>query len=178
LETATIDAWTMIIQLLGGLAIFLFGLDQLTDMLKASTGTRMRDLLARVTTNRFKGVLAGGFTTAVIQSSSVTTVLVVGFVSAGLMSLQQSIGVIMGAGIGTTVTAQIIAFKVTQYALVAVVIGFVMQFFFDHVRVKRYGTMLLGLGLLFYGMNLMGDATLPLRSYQPFVDLLARMDNP
>ena len=178
METATIDAWTMIIQLLGGLAIFLFGLDQLTDMLKASTGTRMRDLLARVTTNRFKGVLAGGFTTAVIQSSSVTTVLVVGFVSAGLMSLQQSIGVIMGAGIGTTVTAQIIAFKVTQYALVAVVVGFVMQFFFDHVRVKRYGTMLLGLGLVFYGMNLMGDATLPLRSYQPFVDLLARMDDP
>ena len=168
----------MIIQLLGGLAIFLFGLDQLTDMLKASTGTRMRDLLARVTTNRFKGVLAGGFTTAVIQSSSVTTVLVIGFVSAGLMSLQQSIGVIMGAGIGTTVTAQIIAFKVTQYALVAVVVGFVMQFFFDHVRVKRYGTMLLGLGLVFYGMNLMGDATLPLRSYQPFVDLLARMDDP
>lgn len=168
----------MIIRLLGGLAIFLFGLDQLTDMLKASTGTRMRDLLARVTTNRFKGVLAGGFTTAVIQSSSVTTVLVVGFVSAGLMSLQQSIGVIMGAGIGTTVTAQIIAFKVTQYALVAVIIGFVMQFFFDHVRVKRYGTMLFGLGLVFYGMNLMGDATLPLRSYAPFVDLLARMDNP
>lgn len=178
METATIDTWTMILQLLGGLAIFLFGLDQLTDMLKASTGTRMRDLLATVTTNRFKGVLAGGFTTAVIQSSSVTTVLVVGFVSAGLMSLQQSIGVIMGAGIGTTVTAQIIAFKVTQYALVPVIIGFVMQFFSDHVRVKRYGTMLLGLGLVFYGMNLMGDATLPLRSYPPFVDLLARMDNP
>jgi phosphate:Na+ symporter len=178
LEAATIDTWTMILQLLGGLAIFLFGLDQLTDMLKASAGTQMRDLLARVTTNRFKGVLAGGFTTAVIQSSSVTTVLVVGFVSAGLMSLQQSIGVIMGAGIGTTITAQIIAFKVTQYALVAVVVGFVMQFFFDSVRVKRYGTMLLGLGLVFYGMNLMGDATLPLRSYPPFVDLLARMDNP
>ena len=178
METAAIDTWTMITQLFGGLALFLFGLDQLTDMLKASAGTRMRDLLARVTTNRFKGVLAGGFTTAVIQSSSVTTVLVIGFVSAGLMSLQQSIGVIMGAGIGTTVTAQIIAFKVTQYALVAVVIGFVMQFFFDSERVKRYGTMLLGLGLLFYGMNLMGDATLPLSDYQPFIDLLVRMDNP
>jgi phosphate:Na+ symporter len=168
----------MITRLLGGLAIFLFGLDQLTDMLKATTGTRMRDLLARVTTNRFKGVLAGGFTTAVIQSSSVTTVLVVGFVSAGLMSLQQSVGVIMGAGIGTTMTAQVIAFKVTQYALLAVVIGFVMQFFFDGERVKRYGSMLLGLGLLFYGMNLMGDATLPLRSYPPFVEILAQMDNP
>ena len=167
----------MITNLLGGLAIFLFGLDQLTDMLKATTGTRMHDLLARVTTNRVKGVLAGGFTTAIIQSSSVTTVLVVGFVSAGLMTLQQSIGVIMGAGIGTTVTAQIIAFKVTQYALVAVVIGFVMQFFFAGERVKRYGVMLLGLGLVFYGMNMMGDATRPLRGYQPFIDLLTRMDN-
>ena len=178
LETVTLDTWTMSIGLLGGLALFLFGLDQLTDMLKATAGARMRDVLARVTTNRFKGVLAGGFTTAVIQSSSVTTVLVVGFVSAGLMSLQQSIGIIMGAEIGTTVTAQIIAFKVTQYALVAVVIGFVMQFFFDNERVKRYGTMLLGLGLVFYGMNLMGDATHPLRSYQPFIDMLAQMDNP
>jgi len=177
LETVTLDTWNMSIGLLGGLALFLFGLDQLTDMLKATAGARMRDVLAKVTTNRFKGVLAGGFTTAVIQSSSVTTVLVVGFVSAGLMSLQQSIGIIMGAEIGTTVTAQIIAFKVTQYALVAVVIGFVMQFFFAGERVKRYGVMLLGLGLVFYGMNMMGDATRPLRGYQPFIDLLTRMDN-
>ena len=177
METATLDTWTMATGLLGGLALFLFGMDLLTNMLKATAGSRMRDLLARATTNRLKGVLTGGFTTAVIQSSSVTTVLVVGFVSAGLMSLQQSIGVIMGAEIGTTVTAQIIAFRVTHYALVAVVIGFVMQFFFDNESVKRYGTMLLGLGLVFYGMNMMGDATRPLRDYQPFVDLLAEMDN-
>jgi phosphate:Na+ symporter len=177
-ENTTIDVMQMSLSLLGGLAIFLFGLDQLTDMLKASAGTRLRDILARATTNRFTGVLAGGFTTAVIQSSSVTTVLVVGFVSAGLMSVQQSIGVIMGASIGTTVTAQIIAFKVTQYALVAVVVGFSMQFFFQHNRIKRYGMMLLGLGLVFYGMNMMGDATRPLRTYQPFIELLAQMDNP
>lgn len=178
MEHGTIDIWPMLIGLLGGLAIFLFGLDQLTDMLKATAGARMRDVLARVTTNRFKGVLAGAFTTAVIQSSSVTTVLVVGFVSAGLMTLQQSIGVIMGASIGTTVTAQIIAFKVTQYALIAVIIGFAMQFVSKRHRVKRYGMMILGLGLVFYGMNMMGDATRPLRSYQPFIDLLAQMDNP
>jgi phosphate:Na+ symporter len=177
LETVTLHTWTMITGLFGGLAIFLFGLDQLTDMLKVIAGGRMRDLLSRVTTSRLRGVLAGGFTTAVIQSSSVTTVLVIGFVSAGLMSLDQSIGVIMGAGIGTTVTAQIVAFKVTQYSLVAVVIGFAMQFFFDGDRMKRYGTMLLGLGLVFYGMNMMGDATLPLRSYPPFIDLMAHMDN-
>lgn len=177
METVAVDTWEIIVGLLGGMAIFLFGLDQLTDMLKATAGVRMRDLLAKLTTNRFRGVLAGGLTTAVIQSSSVTTVLVVGFVSAGLMSLQQSIGVIMGASIGTTVTAQIIAFKVTQLALVAIIIGFVMEFFFDNERTKRYGMMLLGLGLVFYGMNMMADATGPLRSYQPFIDVLARIDN-
>ncbi|MDH3553177.1 MAG: Na/Pi cotransporter family protein [Gammaproteobacteria bacterium] len=178
MDNGTMDLWPMLIGLLGGLAMFLFGLDQLTDMLKATAGARMRDGLARITNNRFKGVLAGAFATAVIQSSSVTTVLVVGFVSAGLMTLHQSIGVIMGASIGTTVTAQIIAFKVTQYALVAVIIGFTMQFFFQSRRVKRYGMMVLGLGLVFYGMNMMGDATRPLRSYQPFIELLAQLDNP
>lgn len=178
MDNGAIDLWALSLGLLGGLAIFLFGLDQLTDMLKATTGARMGDLLARVTTNRFKAVLAGGFVTGVIQSSSVTTVLVVGFVSAGLMSVQQSIGVIMGAGIGTTITAQVIAFKITKYALVAVIVGFVMQFFFENERVKRYGTMVLGLGLVFYGMNMMGNATYPLRSYQPFIDLLTQLDNP
>lgn len=172
-----IDLGTMLLGLLGGLAIFLFGLDQLTNMLKVTAGARMGDLLAKMTTNRFKGVLAGGVTTAVIQSSSVTTVLVVGFVSAGLMTLQQSIGVIMGAEIGTTITAQIIAFKITEYALVAVVVGFVMQAFFDNDLVKRYGTMVFGLGLVFFGMFMMGEATRPLRDYPPFVDLLAQMDN-
>ena len=177
MNTGTLDSASIIIGLLGGLAIFLFGLKELTDMLRATAGERMRDVLARVTANRFSGVLAGGFTTAVIQSSSVTTVLVVGFVSAGLMSVQQSIGVIMGAEIGTTVTAQIIAFRVTEYALIAVIFGFAAQFFVDDDRVKRYGTMVFGLGLVFFGMNLMGDATRPLRDYQPFIDLLAQMDN-
>ena len=177
MDESVIDIWSMIIGLLGGLAIFLFGLNQLTDMLKSTAGVQMSDLLARTTSNRFKGVLAGGVTTAIIQSSSVTTVLTVGFVSAGLMSLQQSIGIIMGAEIGTTVTAQIIAFKITRYALLAVIVGFVLQFFFEDDRMKRYGTMVLGLGLVFYGMSMMGDATRPLRSYQPFVELLAQMDN-
>jgi phosphate:Na+ symporter len=177
LDGGAIDLGAMVLGLLGGLAIFLFGLDQLTDMLKATAGARMGDLLAKMTTNRFKGVIAGGATTAVIQSSSVTTVLVVGFVSAGLMTLPQSIGVIMGAEIGTTITAQIIAFKITEYALVAVVVGFVMQAFFDNDLVKRYGTMLFGLGLVFFGMFMMGDATRPLRDYPPFVEMLAQMDN-
>lgn len=173
----TTEVFNVSINLLGGLALFLFGLDQLTDMLKATAGARMRDMLSKVTTNRYMGILAGGFTTAIIQSSSVTTVLVVGFVSAGLMTLQQSIGVIMGAGIGTTVTAQIVAFKVTQYALIAIIVGFSMQFFFSNDRVRRYGMLVFGLGLVFYGMNMMGDATRPLRSYQPFIDMLSQMDS-
>ena len=177
LEGNSIDIVELVIGLLGGLAVFLFGLDQLTTMLKAAAGTRLKEVLARATTNRFSAVLAGGFTTAVVQSSSVTTVLVVGFVSAGLMSVQQSIGIIMGAEIGTTITAQIIAFKVTKYALVAVIIGFAMHFFSESRRIKQYGMIVLGLGLVFFGMNMMGDATRPLRSYQPFIDLLAQMDN-
>jgi phosphate:Na+ symporter len=177
-ESVTPAAGQIAMGLIGGLAIFLFGLDRLTGALKAVAGERMRDLLAGLTTNRFKGVLAGGLTTAVIQSSSVTTVLAVGFVSAGLMSMPQTIGIIMGAQIGTTVTAQIIAFKVTQYALVAVSIGFMIEFVWKDERVQRYGMMIMGLGLVFFGMNLMGDATGPLRSYQPFIELLQHIDEP
>ena len=100
--------------LLGGLALFLFGMEQMTHALKSMAGGRMKVLLTRLTTNRWMGALTGAFVTAIIQSSSVTTVIVVGFITAGIMSVSQSIGVIMGANIGTTVTAQIIAFKVTQ----------------------------------------------------------------
>ncbi len=175
---AALDHFQMGMGLFGGLAIFLFGMDQMTATLKAVAGDGMKRLLARLTTNRFKAVGAGAFVTAVIQSSSVTTVLVVGFVSAGLMSLQQSIGMIMGAEIGTTVTAQIIAFKVTSYALVPVAIGFSLQFFSRSERVRQWGLMLFGFGLIFFGMFLMGEAMKPLRSHQPFIDLMREMDNP
>lgn len=175
---AALDHFQMGMGLLGGLAIFLFGMDQMTTTLKAVAGDGMKRILARLTTNRFKAVGAGAFVTAVIQSSSVTTVLVVGFVSAGLMSLQQSIGMIMGAEIGTTVTAQIIAFKVTSYALVPVAIGFAMQFFSRSEKVIQWGLMLFGFGLIFFGMFLMGEAMKPLRSHQPFIDLMREMNNP
>ncbi len=164
--------------LAGGLAIFLYGMELMTGALKASSGKRLKRLLARMTTNRFKGVLAGAVTTAIIQSSSVTTVLVVGFVAAGLMKLEQTIPIIMGASIGTTVTAQIIAFKITHYALLIVTLGFALQFFGRNELVKRTGTMVFGFGLIFFGMSLMGDATAPLRDYPPFIDLLREMDHP
>jgi phosphate:Na+ symporter len=172
------DWWTMGMQLFGGLALFLFGMEQMADSLKAVAGERMKIILARLTTNRFMGALTGAFVTAVIQSSSVTTVLVVGFISAGLMSMAQSIGVIMGANIGTTITAQIVAFKVTKAALLMIAVGFGMLFFSKNEKIKQYGGMLMGLGLVFFGMSVMSDAMHPLRSYQPFLDLMTQMENP
>ena len=116
-ETVQAINWAhMAMGLFGGLALFLFGMEQMSDALKSALGDQMKTLLAKLTSNRFTGALTGAFVTAVVQSSSVTTVLVVGFVSAGMMSMSQSIGVIMGANVGTTVTAQIVAFKVEEIA--------------------------------------------------------------
>jgi phosphate:Na+ symporter len=177
-NVAEIDWLTMGTSLLGGLALFLFGMDQMADGLKAVAGERMKIILARLTTNRFMGAATGAFVTAIIQSSSVTTVLVVGFITAGLMSMSQSIGVIMGANIGTTITAQIIAFKVTRAALFMVAAGFGMLFFSRQEKIRQYGGILMGLGLVFFGMSVMSEAMEPLRSYPPFLDLMAHMDNP
>ena len=164
--------------LLGGLALFLFGLRLMTDAVKAVAGGSMRAMLARLTRNRFTGALTGAFVTAVIQSSSVTTVLLVGFVTAGLMTLEQSVGVIMGANIGSTVTAQIIAFKVTDYALLMIALGYGATLFVKRRKFGLYGNALLGMGLLFLGMSLMSQATHPLRSYPPFLDLMLGMAHP
>jgi len=173
-----IDWFNMGMKLLGGLALFLYGMEQMADALKAVAGERMKIILAKLTTNRFMGAATGAFVTAIIQSSSVTTVLVVGFITAGLMSMAQSVGVIMGANIGTTITAQIVAFKVTKFALLMVAGGFGMLFFSKQEKIKQYGGMLMGLGLVFFGMSVMSDAMSPLRSYQPFLDLMTRMENP
>jgi len=173
-----IDWMTMGMGLFGGLALFLFGMEQMADALKAVAGERMKDILGRLTTNRFMGALTGAFVTAVINSSSVTTVLLVGFISAGLMSLAQSVGVIMGANIGSTVTAQLIAFKVTEAALLMIGVGFVMLFVSKRERIRQYGGMLMGLGLVFFGMGVMSDAMSPLRTYEPFLELMEEMENP
>lgn len=172
-----LDVSGIAIGIAGGLAFFLYGLDQMTEALKVVAGARMRGILARVTQNRFKGLLAGAFVTSIIQSSSVTTVLLVGFITAGLLTLQQSIGVIFGANIGTTVTAQIVAFKVTQYAMILIIVGFFLHFAPRDLRVKRWGHVILGLGLVFFGMELMADGARPLRSFGPFIDAMERMDS-
>ncbi|MEZ4700531.1 MAG: Na/Pi cotransporter family protein [Rhodothermales bacterium] len=175
---ATLDLFPLITGLAGGLALFLFGMDLMTTALKVMAGGRMKAMLGRFTTNRFKAVFAGAMVTAIVQSSSVTTVLLIGFISAGLMSLSQSIGVIMGANIGTTLTAQIIAFKVTSYALILIAVGFGMTFVKQGDRWQGYGRLVLGLGLIFFGMDLMSDATQPLRQFEPFIAAMQRMSNP
>jgi len=167
----------MSVGLFGGLALFLYGMEKMSLALKRAAGDKMRTILARLTSNRLAGVVTGAGVTAVIQSSSVTTVLVVGFISAGLMNLSQAVGVIMGANIGTTVTAQIIAFKVTKAALAMVAIGFFLEFLAKRDINKHYGSMLFGLGLIFLGMNMMSEAMSPLRTYQPFIELMTHMDN-
>ncbi len=174
----TLDYGVMLMGLAGGLALFLIGMQHLTDSLKSVAGDRMKHILGKLTTNRFTGAVAGTLVTAVIQSSSITSVLLVGFVSAGLLSLSQSVGVILGADIGTTITAQIIAFKVTKYALAMIAIGFIIEILSKKPFFRHYGSVLIGLGMLFLGMEFMSDATNPLRSYAPFLDLMHGMQHP
>ena len=176
-ESGEIDTLLQAIELFGGLAIFLLGLDHLTESLKLVAGTKLKGILGVLTKNRVVGMLTGAGLTAIVQSSSVTTVLVVGFISSGLMTLGQSIGVILGANIGTTITAQIVAFKVTKYALALVAVGFGYMFFGKQEKARTRGSLVMGLGLVFFGMSVMSSAMEPLRGYQPFIDAMAQMDN-
>ncbi|WP_321344900.1 Na/Pi cotransporter family protein [uncultured Draconibacterium sp.] len=166
-----------IILLLGGLALFLHGMNVMTDGLKAAAGSRMKSFLKGMTRNRWTSLVAGTGITAVIQSSSVTTVLAVGFVSAGLITFQSTLGIILGANLGTTITAQIIAFKITKASWLMIAAGFLASFLFKKPTIKNVGTILLGLGLVFLGMNVMSEATTPLKSYQPFIELMSGLDN-
>ena len=177
-EPKEISWFFLVVGLLGGLSLFLYGMDRMSDALKSVAGEKMKDILGLLSNNRFMGMITGAAVTAIIQSSSVTTVMLVGFVSAGLMSLSQTIGVIMGSNIGTTITAQIVAFKVTKYALMMMAIGFGMLFSSKKEKIQQYGYMIMGLGMIFFGMGVMSDAMRPLRTYQPFLDLMTQMSNP
>ena len=177
-ESKEISWFFLVVGLLGGLSLFLYGMEKMSDALKNVAGEKMKDILGMLSNNRFMGMITGAIVTAVIQSSSVTTVMLVGFVTAGLMSLSQTIGVIMGSNIGTTITAQIVAFKVTKYALLLVAIGFAMLFSSKKEKIQQYGYMIMGLGMIFFGMGVMSGAMKPLRTYQPFLDLMTQMSNP
>lgn len=175
---AALDWSALGMGLVGGLALFLFGMEAVSQGLRVIAGERVKEILARLSNNRLMGLLTGAILTAVLQSSSITTVLLVSFVSAGLMSLGQSLGVILGANIGTTITAQIIAFKVTRLAMVLVAAGVFLELGVKQDSGKQVGRSLMGLGLIFWGMSLMSDTMRPLRDFPPFVDLMAEMANP
>lgn len=182
MESATVvvspDWLQLLLGLFGGLSLFLAGLQLLSEGMKKAAGQTLKIVLAKLTTNRVKGALTGAFVTAVLNSSTVTTLLVVGFVSGGMMTLAQSVGVIMGANIGSTMTAQLLAFNLSAYSLGPVAVGFFMMFTAKREQVKYYGMMLMGIGLVFYGMGLMSDAMTPLRSFEPFLALLRGLENP
>ncbi|WP_075589664.1 Na/Pi cotransporter family protein [Labilibacter marinus] len=173
-----IDWWILIYQLLGGLALFLFGMDVMTKSLKSSAGNQLKAFLHRMTSNRWKAMVAGTGITAVIQSSSVTTVLAVGFVSAGIMTFESTLGVILGANIGTTITAQIIAFKVTKIALFLVIVGYLIHLISNKKSHREIGKIFVGLGLIFLGMNIMSEGMHPLKSYPPFLETMQNLSHP
>ena len=174
----TIQWGMLIISLFGGLALFLFGMEQMSEGMKKTAGDKMRSILSALTDNRLIGMTVGAFVTMVIQSSSATTVMLVSFVQAQLMTFVQSLGVILGADIGTTITAQLIAFKLTDYALLMIAIGFFLTMFSNKDSTKYIGEAILGFGLLFFGMKLMSDAMKPLRTFLPFINMLRGLENP
>ena len=176
--TQSISWFFLCVSMLGGLALFLYGMEKMSTGLKRTAGNRMRAILAALTRNRVIAMFVGAFITMVIQSSSATTVMLVSFVQAGLMTFVQSMGVILGADIGTTVTAQLIAFKLTDYALLMIALGFSLHMFGKRGMTKNIGDVILGFGILFFGMKLMSDAMKPLRTYAVFIDTMRGMENP
>lgn len=169
---------THILALLGGLALFLHGMQMMSSGLEAAAGNRMKSILERLTANRFLGVLVGAAITAVIQSSSATTVMVVGFVNAGMMTLNQAVWIIMGANIGTTVTGLLIALDVGAMAPFFAFVGVALMVFVKEPRLQHIGQILAGLGVLFLGMGMMSDAMVPLRESEAFISLMSRFSNP
>lgn len=179
METTTAPDWLALsLGLAGGLGLFLIGMDQMTGALKALAGHRLQRILSTLSSNRVVGALTGSVTTAALQSSTITTVLTVGFVSAELLTLTQAASVIIGANLGTTVTAQLIALDVAQYALGLVAVGAILWLFVGNRTWREAGRALAALGLVFVGLQFMGDAMRPLATYEPVLDVLAQAGNP
>jgi len=170
--------YMLIIGLFGGLGLFLFGMHTMSEGMQQSAGERLRSILGNVTRNRLVGAGIGTIVTTVIQSSSATSVMLVSFVNAKLIQFRQTIPVLLGAAIGTTITAQMIAFKITEYSLLLVAAGFFLQAFSKREQLKAAGSSIFGFGVLFFGMHIMSDAMAPLREWGPFIDLLLKLENP
>ena len=169
------EAIEIVFGLLGGLAVFIFGMNMMSECLQKAAGEKMKTILSLLTKNPVLGVLAGALTTAVLQSSSATTVMAIGFVSAGLMTLPQAISIILGANIGTTMTAQIIAFKISDYIYVFIFIGFLIHFICKSEKIKNIGQTIFAFGLLFLGIETMGSVMKPLASSPFFTNLIGQV---
>ena len=178
ISTNAINWGFLTMGLFGGLSLFLYGMAKMSDGLKKAAGNQMRNILATLTKNRLVAMIVGAFVTMVIQSSSATTVMLVSFVQAQLMTYVQSIGIILGANIGTTITAQLVAFKLTDYALLMITVGFALTMFSKKDSLRHIGEALLGFGILFFGMKIMSDSMKPLRSFEPFIDMMKGLENP
>lgn len=170
--------YTYLIGLLGGLALFLYGMQMMSTGLESAAGNKIKLILEKLTANRFTGVMTGALITAVIQSSSATTVMVVGFVNSGMMTLNQAIWIIMGANIGTTITGQLIALDVGRIAPVIAFLGVAAIVFCKKEKIRHAGEILAGLGILFIGMDMMGTAMQPLADSQEFTGILTKIENP
>ena len=168
----------LLLGLLGGLALFLYGMQMMSNNLEAAAGNKMKQILEKLTTNRFMGILVGAGITALIQSSSATTVMTVGFVNSGLMSLNQAVWIIMGANIGTTITGQLIALDVGALAPLIAFIGVVLVVFVKNKKLQHVGGIVAGVGVIFIGMGMMSDAMLPLRDEPEFIQLMTSFKNP
>ena len=169
---------TDVLSLFGGLALFLYGMQMMSNGLEAAAGNKMKSILEKLTSNRIKGVLVGAVITAVIQSSSATTVMVVGFVNSGLMTLQQAVWIIMGANIGTTITGQLIALDIGAIAPLFAIIGVGAIMFSKNEKVHHISSIIAGLGILFIGMDMMGTAMEPLQESEAFINLMTQFSNP
>ncbi|MCG2761743.1 MAG: Na/Pi symporter, partial [Candidatus Atribacteria bacterium] len=165
----------LIFGIIGGLGLFLYGMQLLSDGLQKVTGDRIQKIIEFLTNKPVMGVATGALITSIIQSSSATSVITIGLVNAGLLSLKQAVSVIVGANIGTTVTAQIVSFRLEKYALPAIGIGFIFNFLAKKRSYKYFGQILLGFGILFLGLYTMSQAVRPLRNYAPFLNLLANI---
>ncbi len=171
------ESMAIVFGLLGGLALFIFGMNMMSESLQKVAGDKMKKVLGVLTRNAVCGMLAGALVTAVLQSSSATTVLVIGFVSAGLMSLKQGISVIFGANIGTTMTAQLMAFKISDYIMPIVFIGFLIAFIAKKEKIKFVGQTIFAFGLLFVGIEMMGDVMKPLATSPVFINMMEKVSN-
>lgn len=159
----------IIVQVVGGLGMFLYGMKIMSDSIQELVGYKLREMISRMTSNAFGGILTGALMTIIVQSSSVTTVMVVGFLNAGLMTLRQAVGVILGAGIGTTLTGWILALEIDKYGLLIIGIGTLTFLFVQSVKIKKRALAAVGLGMIFFGLYLMKSGVLPVKDMPQFV---------